>query len=111
MPDVAFAAPILQGKVDDWRRFCSQCHMGNDDYVASRRRLGITREAAWLQETPTGPVAVVYIEADDLQAVFEGFGGSQEPFDQWFRQQVEDAHGFTLSDPPPPPELVVDGRF
>jgi hypothetical protein len=37
-----------------------------DEFEASRKRLGITREAAWHQETPNGTAAVVHLEADDL---------------------------------------------
>jgi hypothetical protein len=110
MADVAFAAPILPGKLESWRAAMAQCQPGNPDYVESRRRLGITREAAWLQSTPAGDFAVVYIQAEDLAAAFQGFATSAEPFDVWFRQAVSDAHGIDLSAPTPPPEQVVDFR-
>ena len=50
---------------------------------------GITREAAFLQQTPQGDMVVVYFEAQDIPHVFEGYASSQEPYDVWFREQIE----------------------
>jgi hypothetical protein len=46
---VAFVSSILPGKQEEWRRFC-QVLQGSRraEYEESRRRLGITRELAWL---------------------------------------------------------------
>lgn len=46
MAVIAFAAPILPGKLEAWMRFTQEM-LGarRQDYEASRRRLGITREA------------------------------------------------------------------
>jgi hypothetical protein len=69
-----------------------------------------TREAVWIQQTPGGDMAVVYLEADDLQAAFAGLGSSQDPFDSWFRGVVSDVHGIDLTQGFPPPEQVLDYR-
>lgn len=108
MPDAAYAVPILPGKLDAWRLAMERCQPANPEYVASRQRLGMGREAAWLQHTPMGDLAVVYIQADDLMAVFQGMGASQEHFDAWFREAILDVHGVDLTQPAPPTELVVD---
>lgn len=108
MPDFAFAAHIPAGKIDAWRSAMRRCHPDNPDYVGSRRALGIRREAAWLQSTPDGDLAVVYIEADDLALAFRGFATSSEPFDVWFREAIHELHGIDLGAPAPPPQLVVD---
>ena len=42
-------------------------------------------------------MAVVYLEADDLQAAFAGIGSSQEPFDNWFRDLIREVHGIDLA--------------
>jgi hypothetical protein len=109
MPSIAFAAPILPGKTDQDRADTQSCDHGDRHaaYVASRERHGITRESAWLQQTPAGDIAVVYIEADDLAAAFEGLGTSQDPFDVWFRESVRDVHGINLEDGFPPPEQLL----
>jgi hypothetical protein len=109
MPVVAFVAPLLPGKAEDHRQFCEEL-LGarRDEYEASRRRLGITREGAWHQETPAGTVSVIYLEADDPGAATQGMGTSTDPFDEWFRERVREIHGFDLASPPPPSEQVLD---
>ena len=113
MASLASAFPILPGKTQQWKQF-SQEMAGprRSEYEASRKRLGATREAAYLQQTPQGDLAIVYIEARDISRVFEGFGKSQEPFDIWFRQQVKEIHGLDLSQslPGPLPEAIIDWR-
>ena len=113
MASLASAFPILPGKTQQWKQF-SQEMAGprRSEYEASRKRLGVTREVAYLQQTPQGDLAVVYIEARDISRVFEGFGRSQEPFDIWFRQQAKEIHGLDLSQPLPGPlpEAIVDWR-
>ena len=106
MPSVAFAAPLLPGKSEQDRNDIGSCTPGGERqaaYEASRARHGITREAVWIQPTPAGDLAVVYIEADDLQAAFAGLGSLQDPFDVWFRDQVRDVHGINLEDGFPAP--------
>jgi hypothetical protein len=113
MPSVAFAAPLLPGKTEQDRNDMQSCGPGGERhaaYQASRVRNGITRECVWTQPTPGGDVAVVYIEADDLQAAFTGLGSSQDPFDVWFRDHVRDVHGMNLEDGFPPPEQILDFR-
>ena len=55
-------------------------------------------------------MAVVYTEADDLDAAFAMIGGSEEPFDVWFRDHVRNVHGIALEESFPPPELILDYR-
>jgi hypothetical protein len=113
MASLASAFPILPGKTEQWKHF-SQQMVGprHSEYEASRKRLGITREAAYLQHTPQGDLAIVYVEAHDLPRVFQGFGTSQEPFDVWFREQVKEIHGLDFTQPPagPLPHAIVDWR-
>lgn len=113
MASLASAFPILPGKLEQWTHF-SQELVGprHAEYVASRKRLGITREVAYHQQTPMGDLSVVYLEAQDIQAVLQGFGTSQEPFDVWFRQQVLEINGLDFTQPPagPLPEAIVDWR-
>ncbi|MFZ0180992.1 MAG: hypothetical protein WAL84_14145 [Candidatus Dormiibacterota bacterium] len=112
MQSVAFAAPMLPGMTETDRAAMASCAHGERqaDFEASRRRHGITREAVWIQQTPAGDVAVVYLEADDLQAAFQGLGSSQEPFDVWFRENVRDVHGIDLAQAMPPPDQTLDYR-
>lgn len=110
MPSLASAFPILPGKLDAWREFTTQLRARSAEHAASRRRLGMTVERAYYQPTPHGDMAIVYLEADDIGQALQGLGGSQDPFDVWFREQVQDIHGVDLGAPPagPLPEMTFD---
>ena len=112
MQSVGFVVPLLPGKTEVDRTVMRSCADGDrrDSHAAARERLGITREAVWIQETPSGDVAIVYLEADDLQAAVEGMATSEEPFDRFFREHLRDVHGLDLSDGFAPPEPVLDYR-
>ncbi len=110
MQTIAFAAPLLPGKTDADREALASCAHGDRraEHEASRKRAGITREAVWIQSTPGGDVAVVVIEAPDIQAAMGALASSDEPFDNWFREHIRDVHGMDLAEDSPPPEQVLD---
>ena len=112
MPGIGFVVPLLPGKREVDRGVMRSCWDGERraSHRAARARLGITREAVWIQPTPAGDVAVVYMEADDLPAALEGMAASQEPFDRWFREHVRDVHGVDLEQGMAPPEQILDYR-
>ena len=109
---IAFAAPLLPGKTDADREALLSCWQGDRkaDHEASRKRLGITRESVWIQNTPGGDVAVVVIEAADIPAAMGGLATSDEPFDKWFREHIREVHGMDLAEGFPPPEQTMDFR-
>jgi hypothetical protein len=94
----------LPGKEAVWKRHVAElAGPRKAEYEESRRRAGVTTERVWLQHTPQGDFAIVYLEAADIGKVFETFLTSQEPFDQWFREQIlVDVHGMDPAGPPPP---------
>src|SRR5215467_15255887 len=110
MQSVAFAARLLPGRTEAARVALASCQAGarKEAYQDARRRAGIIREAVWIQPTPGGDVAVVYLEADDLTTAFTIVGTSAEPFDRWFRGHVHQVHGIAWNDGFTPPELVLD---
>jgi hypothetical protein len=112
MQQIAFASPLLPGMTAVDREAMTSFQSGERKaaFEDSRRRAGITREAAWIQTTPNGEFAVVYMEAIDLAMAFATLGGSDEPFDQWFRDHVRKVHGFSLEDGIQAPELILDYR-
>ena len=112
MQSVAFATPILPGKTEADRQAMASCANGERkaEHAASRTRHGISRESVWIQQTPGGDIAVVYMEADDLQAAFQGLGSSDEPFDLWIREMLHDVHGIDLAQGFPPPDQTLDFR-
>ena len=112
MDSIGFIAPLLPGKSETDRAAMISCWRGDrrEAYEQSRRRLGITREAVFIQPTPAGDVAVVYMESDDVEAALKGMATSEDPFDTWFRDHVRDVHGINIEDGFPPPELIMDFR-
>jgi hypothetical protein len=113
VPSIAFMAPVVPGKEDlDHSTLEEVQGDRRPEYEASRKRMGITREAVWHQETPDGTVAIVYIEADDVGAAMQGVATSQEPFDVWFRERLNEIHGFDLAEGGgTPPHQVADIRL
>ena len=110
MPALGFVAPLLPGKTDADRVAMLSCWNGERRaaYEDARRRVGVTRESVWIQSTPMGDVAVIYLEADDLEVAFKAMGESDEPFDRWFREHVLDVHGIALEQGFPPPEQILE---
>ncbi len=110
MPTIGFVAPLLPEMTDAERDAMALCWRGERKaaYEDARRRAGVTRESVWIQPTPMGDFAVVYMEADDIDAAFAVIGRSDEPFDSWFRDHVSAVHGISLEEGFHPPELILD---
>ena len=50
-------APIVEGKLEAWKAWCEE--LGGPrryEFDGFNQRYGLTRHAAWLAETPMGPV-------------------------------------------------------
>jgi hypothetical protein len=107
---IAFAIPYLPAKTDVARSALHSCWQGERRaaYELSRQRLGITREAVWIQQTPDGGLGVAYLEAGGMTEAFAGITASDDPFDRWFRELVFDIHGLDLKAGFPPPEQILD---
>ena len=105
-----FVWPILPGKQEAWRRFC-QMLVGRhiNEYMESRRRLGITKELIWLAQMPQSDLAIVYLEAQHPIDVLVLLGASSFPFDRWLHKQLLELHGLNLAQPRshPASELVL----
>jgi hypothetical protein len=115
MATLVFAMPIIPGKEAVDRENIQRATApgpGLGALVAARRAQGIKREAVWHQVTPNGTLAIVLIEADDIDAAMGRMMTSDEPFEREFREQVKDVHGVDLAnDPPPQVELISDTTF
>lgn len=87
MPAFCIAFPVKPGKGPAIREFCEEVTGDRRrEFEASEARLGIPREAWFLQATPQG-----------------------DPFDQWFKEEVKAYTGVDLNQPPagPLPERVL----
>jgi len=112
MQSIALSFPILPGKMEDAKAFAAEISGPRAaEMEASRRPLGVTREAVWVQQTPMGDVGIVLIEAEDVAAANRGFAESKAPFDMWFKQTVQGFSGVDFGQPVPMwPEVAYDVR-
>ena len=98
MPGIVLTLPIAAGKVEAWRRFCQEISGSRcQQYEASRRRLGITAERMALIENLAGSAAVTTVEADDLGLALANMISSDQLFDSWYRERLQDLHGVSLN--------------
>lgn len=108
----AMSIPLLRDKADAWRYWMQEECLGSrrQEFDEFNARLGLTRHRAWLAENPTGPVVIVVLEGPGAGTFLQKLATATEPFDVWFRQQVESMHGFDFSELAEirPSELVLD---
>jgi hypothetical protein len=105
------AFPVLPGKTEQARKFAGDvAGARRKEFDESQARFGATRETWSLQPTPDGDLMLVWFEAPDIEKGFATLAESAEPFDIWFRGQVQETTGFDLAAPAdePPPEVLVD---
>ena len=114
MSGIVLTFPILNGKVEAWRRFCQElAGSRRQPYEASRKRLTITRERMALVETAYGSTAVTTLEASNVDQALGQIIASYLPFDVWYRERLQELHGINLAgykqiiQPEPPPENQV----
>ena len=110
---LAFVLPLTPGKAEDRRAWVEEI-LGprQSEYQAIRRRLGFTAQRIYLQQTPQGEVAIMYLEGEDLQRAFHELRTSQDPFVVWFRQRAKgllDGLDLTQILPGSLSKLVFDG--
>lgn len=98
MSGIVLTFPILNGKVEAWRRFCQELYgFRRTPYEASRQRLGITRERLALVETVFGATSVTTLEAPDVAQALGQIIASILPFDVWYREKLLELHGINLA--------------
>jgi hypothetical protein len=110
MASFAMALPILPGQAEGMERMRDEA-LGprRSEYEESRRQMGITKEMAWVQQTPLGEIVLVYWEAEDPQRALKQMAESQDQFDAWFRQFIQNVHGVDMAaGAPPSSKLVFD---
>jgi hypothetical protein len=95
---IALAAPIRPGKHEAWRRFIQEIQgLRHDQHQAARRRLGITKELAWLANTAQGEIIMLCLEAHDPPQLLRTLATSEAAFDRWLKRQVFELHGVDLA--------------
>jgi len=86
---------------EPWRRLLqelSEARHEGEEYGESRRRLGISAESVWLLPKPSGGgIAIVYLEADNLEWALGELAGSEAPLDSWYSRAMRKLFGFDLA--------------
>lgn len=104
MDQVCFALPLIPGKTEAARAFMRELEgPRKSQFAASERRIGITKELWYLQQTANGDLFVTYMESPDFGKALTQFGQSKDAFDQWFKQQMAELTGVDLNSPPTGP--------
>jgi hypothetical protein len=91
MASLAFVFPLRAGKTEEWRAWIAEI-LGprRSEYEAFSRQLGLSAQRAYLQHTPHGDQAIIYLEGEDLQRTFQLLRTAQDPFTVWVRQRTKD---------------------
>jgi hypothetical protein len=97
-----FAAPLTKEALETFPALTREI-MGarNADYVRARTRIGVRREAVFVESTSVGNAVVFAWQAADPVASLHALAASTEPFDVWLREKAQVAH-------PVPLEMLTD---
>ena len=85
---------------EPWRRLMQELSYARceEEYVESRRSLGVSAESVWLVPKPSGGgLAVVYLEALDPERALGELATSEAPFDSWYGGAMRELFGFDLA--------------
>jgi hypothetical protein len=111
---VAFAGKLAPGKTAEWRQFVDELHGPRKaEYEASRKRLRIKKERAFVQPGPDGDTVIYTFTrygapAVALPPLFRDLSASRDPFDVWYKQRMKDLLGldFEAKGETPPAEML-----
>jgi predicted ester cyclase len=91
---VVRVVPLPAARAEAWHRLNTELAGPRlREYEASRRRLGIGHEVFRVVPGTDGDQVAVYFEARDPARVAGLWEASEDPFDQWLREQVREIHG------------------
>ena len=110
MAYLAIALPCVPGGADKLRALADECAGPRQaEFEEFHRRVGLSEERWFVQQTPQGDLCIITLEGDPAGAMAK-LGASQHPFDVWFREAVKGVHGvdFAAPMPGPPPVQVFE---
>ena len=98
MQSLAFAFPLRAGKTEAWRAWIREI-LGprRSEYEAFSQKLGLGTQRWYLQHTPQGDLAIIYLEGKDLERKFQHLRTAQDPLTVWIRQRAQDLFGVDLT--------------
>ena len=92
--------PVLPGKRQDAETFAKETleHSGLDD---AQRRLGITRENWYLQQSSQGDMVIVFWEAENALKVLEELAAGDSEYERWAKGKIQGICGIDMNEPDP----------
>src|SRR5215207_792180 len=99
---LVLACDISAEQEEPWRLLQELSDAGckeKEEYVESRRRLGISVESVWFVPSKPlgGGLTVVYLEAEDPEQVLRELAASDAPFDSCYSGRIRKLFGFDLA--------------
>jgi hypothetical protein len=91
--------PGMRGRVRELAR--SLREERGREYRHSLRRMGVSKEVWFLQETSAGDRAIVYFESKDPIQSLDLMTRSEDPFDLWFKGETSAITGMDFDHPEP----------
>jgi hypothetical protein len=109
MDHICLTIPVQSGQGEAARTFMGELEgPRRDAYAESEQRIGIEKELWFISDLGDQEILVAYMESGDFGRAFEQFVASRDSFDMWFKEQLANATGLDLNNPPELqlPELV-----
>jgi len=75
--------------------------LGEAEYVAQRRAIGVIAEVIYLIHAPHGDVALLVLDAPGAVGVYDALGGARRPFHQWLARRALEQFGLPAGQPGP----------
>ena len=100
--------PIVDGNLQAWKDWAGG--LSGPEFEDFNSRYGLTRHAAWLAETPTGPMVIALHQGPGADDFMQKLAASDKEYDRGFRDKIKELHGLDVTQPPPGPlpELYLD---
>lgn len=81
---------IEPGKTEQLREWMAEIQSRRDEAVKTLQYEGMYSEAAFLEQTADGDYLLYYMEAEDIDSVFEAFESSPYKIDQEHKKIMDD---------------------
>ena len=90
MATYAFAAPILQGKTEDLKKYINEMTGPRmNEFNRACQKIGINTEQMWIQRNPNGgDMLIIRWETENVQKIFDESMQSNDSLLKWFREKV-----------------------
>lgn len=99
--ELVLVVPVLPDKGKDIKELAAMLSgPKRKEYEISQKRLGIMKEAWFMQKTALGDFVIVYVESSDVAKSLGELISSNDPFDLWIKGEVKKITGVDFNNPP-----------